>query len=195
MRWVAAQIESELRNKRPEHLTSCRWQTSTPPLSALPAPRRHGSCAAGTTPPSRQRRRRRSGKRQRACAETIAARTEEFTVIGTDRPPVRFSTIFCPRFEPTDASVSSPVSIEVVVGIHGQPWPEVSRPVWPSGPVSSRALNRQRAEALATLPLGIDAGEIDGPVWSVSGRGTAGALDRVAQIPARPFRLGLTRVL
>src|SRR5262249_19231298 len=102
VRWVAAQIESELRNKRPEHsLTSCRWQTSTPPLSALPAPRRHGSCAAGTTPPSRQRRRRRSGKRQRACAETIAARTEEFTVIGTDRPPVRFSTIFCPRFEPT----------------------------------------------------------------------------------------------
>ena len=79
--------------------------------------------------------------------------------------------------------------------IHVQPWPEVSRPVWPSGPVSSRALNRQRAEALATLPLGIDAGEIDGPVWSVSGRGTAGALDRVAQIPARPFRLGLTRVL
>src|SRR5262249_42872350 len=58
-----------------------------------------------------------------------------------------------------------------------------------------RTLNRLRAEALATLPLGIDAGEIDGPVWSVSGRGTAEALDRVAQIPARPFRLGLTRVL
>jgi hypothetical protein len=58
-----------------------------------------------------------------------------------------------------------------------------------------RALNRLRAEALATLPLGIDAGVIDGPVWSVSGRGTAKALDRVAQIPARPFRLGLTRVL
>src|SRR5262249_12529286 len=35
-------------------------------------------------------------------------------------------------------------------------------------PVSSRALNRQRAEALATLPLGIDAGEIDGPVRSRS---------------------------
>jgi len=53
-----------------------------------------------------------------------------------------------------------------------------------------RTLNRLRAEALATLPLGIDAGEIDGPVWSVSDRGTAGALDRVAQIPARPCRLG-----
>src|SRR5262245_39494954 len=60
-------------------------------------------------------------------------RTEEFTVVGADRPPLRFPTIFCPRFEPTDelSSVSSPVSIEVVVGIHGQPWPEVSRPVWP----------------------------------------------------------------
>ena len=45
-----------------------------------------------------------------------------------------------------------------------------------------RALNRLRAEVLATLPLGIDAGEIDGPVWSVSDRGTAGALDRVARI-------------
>jgi len=30
-----------------------------------------------------------------------------------------------------------------------------------------RALNRLRAEALATLPLGIDAGERAGPVWSV----------------------------
>jgi hypothetical protein len=50
-------------------------------------------------------------------------------------------------------------------------------------------------EALGDLAIGSDAGEIDGPVWSVSDRGTAGALDRVAQIPARLFRLGLTRVL
>src|SRR5262245_54684196 len=43
--------------------------------------------------------------------------------------------------------------------------------------------------------------EIDGPVWSVSGRGTGGPLDRVAQIAdrkhcrphARPFRLGFPR--
>jgi hypothetical protein len=48
-----------------------------------------------------------------------------------------------------------------------------------------RTLNRLLAEVLATLPLGIDAG-------SVSDRGTAGALDRVAP---RPFRLGVTRVL
>src|SRR5262249_34106758 len=58
-----------------------------------------------------------------------------------------------------------------------------------------------RAEALRDLAIGIDAGlsgEIDGPVWSVSDRGTAGALDRVAQMAdrkhcrshARPFRLG-----
>src|SRR5262249_15792569 len=42
----------------------------------------------------------------------------------------------------------------------------------------SFVVDRLRAEALATLPLGIDAA-------SVAGRGRAGALDRVAQIPAR----------
>src|SRR5262249_60308488 len=58
-------------------------------------------------------------------------------------------------------------------------------------------LNRLHAEAT----IGIDASEINGPVWSVSGRGTAGPLDRVAQIAernycrpqARPFRLGFPR--
>src|SRR6266478_9266956 len=59
-------------------------------------------------------------------------RTEEFTAVGADRPPLRLSTIFCPRFNTTGelSSVSSLVSIGAV-GIHGQPWPEVSRPVWP----------------------------------------------------------------
>ena len=37
-----------------------------------------------------------------------------------------------------------------------------------------------RPEALGDLAIGSDAGEIDGPVWSVFGRGTAEALDRVA---------------
>jgi hypothetical protein len=52
--------------------------------------------------------------------------------------------------------------------------------------------------------IGIDSslsGEIDGPVWSVSDRGIAGALDRVAQVAerkycrseARSFRLGFSR--
>jgi hypothetical protein len=60
------------------------------------------------------------------------------------------------------------------------------------------------SEALGDLAIGIDgslSGEIDGPVWSVSDRGTAGALDRVAQIAerkycrphAQPFRLGFPR--
>ena len=117
-------------------------------------------------------------------------------MVGAGRPSVRFPTIFCPRSNITSefSIICSLVSIGVV-GIYGQPWPEVSRPVWPQRAGQLRALKRLRAEALATLPLGIDAGQIDGPVWSVSGRGTAGALDRVAQIPARPFRLGLTRVL
>src|SRR6516164_4013559 len=51
------------------------------------------------------------------------------------------------------------------------------------------------------LAIGIDAGEIDGPVWSVSGRGTTGAFrsshrGRGAQVlppQARPFRLGFPR--
>jgi hypothetical protein len=68
-----------------------------------------------------------------------------------------------------------------------------------------RALNGLQSGSPRDLAIGIDAseinGEIDGPVWSVSDRGTAGPLDRVAQIAdhkycrphARPFRLGFPR--
>jgi len=67
-----------------------------------------------------------------------------------------------------------------------------------------RALNGLQSGSPRDLAIGIDAslsGQIDGPVWSVSDRGTAGALDRVAQIAerkycrpqARPFRLGFPR--
>src|SRR6516225_7283922 len=47
-------------------------------------------------------------------------RTEEFTVVGGDRPPLRFSMIFCPRSKITRelSIVSSLVSIGVV-GVHG----------------------------------------------------------------------------
>jgi hypothetical protein len=63
-----------------------------------------------------------------------------------------------------------------------------------------RALNRLHAEA-RDLAIGIDAGEIDGPVWSVSIAGPRGPLDRVAQVAERkycrpqprPFRLGFPR--
>jgi hypothetical protein len=123
-------------------------------------------------------------------------RTEEFTVVGADRPPVRLPTIFCPRFEPTGelSGLSSLVSIGVV-GIQGQPWPR-SEPTRMVSASQLRALNRLLAEALGDLAIGIDAGEIDGPVWSVSDRGTAGAfrssradvpLDRVAQIADRKY--------
>src|SRR6516162_807745 len=59
------------------------------------------------------------------------ARTEEFTVVGADRRPLRFSTIFRPRSQITSelSGVSSLVSIGTVGWYHGQPWPEVSRPV------------------------------------------------------------------
>src|SRR5262245_18398115 len=103
-------------------------------------------------------------------------RTEEFTVVGADRPPVQFSTIFCPRFERT-GELSSGLS-------------ESAQDPEPPARGSPRDLG-----------IGIDAGEIDGPVWSVFGRGTGGPLDRVAQLAdrkycrphARPFRLGFTR--
>jgi hypothetical protein len=115
-------------------------------------------------------------------------RTEEFTVVDASRAAVRFPTIFCPCPKTTGelSSFSSLVSIGVV-GIHGQPWPEVEPTRTASAGGQLRALNRLRAEALATLPLGIDAAEIDGPVWSVSDRGTTGAFrssrtDRGAQV-------------
>ena len=105
-------------------------------------------------------------------------RTEEFTVVGAERRPLCFPTIFCPRFKATDelSVLSSRVSIGAV-GIHGHPLPEVSRPVWFSGPVSSRALNRLRARALGDPAIGIDASlsaEIEGPVCSVSIAGPRG---------------------
>ena len=62
---------------------------------------------------------------------------------------------------------------------------------------------RRPAPARQVTLAGIDASEIDCPVWSVSDRGTAGALDRVAQIAerkycrpqARPLRLGYPRIV
>src|SRR5262249_6902673 len=57
------------------------------------------------------------------------------------------------------------------------PWPTLaqSEPTRMASASQLRTLNRLRAEALGDLAIGIDAGEIDGPVWSVSDRGTAGA--------------------
>ncbi len=55
----------------------------------------------------------------------------------------------------------------------------MANPVEPTRMASARqlrTLNRLRARALGDLAIGIDAGEIDGPVWSVSGRGTGGPL-------------------
>ena len=71
-------------------------------------------------------------------------------MVGADRRPLRFSTIFCPRFKATDelSVLSSRVSIGAV-GIHGHPLPEVSRPVRRQRAVNS--LNRLRAEALAGI--------------------------------------------
>jgi hypothetical protein len=115
-------------------------------------------------------------------------RTEEFTV-GVDRPPVRFPTIFCPR-----SKVTSELSILVS---------SVNRSSWCPWPTPARSEPTRMASAGGQLPkppargsprdlaIGIDAseinGEINGPVWSLSGRGTTGAFrssrtDRGAQV-------------
>jgi hypothetical protein len=52
-------------------------------------------------------------------------RTEEFTVVGADRPPLRFFTIFCPRFNTTgELSVFSSL---VSIGVVGTAWPTLAR--------------------------------------------------------------------
>src|SRR5262245_23015308 len=62
-------------------------------------------------------------------------RLQGMSIVGAE--PRRFSTIFCPRSNTTgELSSTSLVSIGAV-GIHGQPWPEVSRPVRPQRAVSS----------------------------------------------------------
>jgi hypothetical protein len=78
-------------------------------------------------------------------------------VVGADRRPVCFPTIVCPRFEPTgELSVFSSLVSIGVVGIHGQPWAEVSRPVRPSaGGQSPEPPARGSPRDLA---IGIDAG-------------------------------------
>jgi len=57
------------------------------------------------------------------------------------------------------------------------PWPTLAR-TEPTRTAAAgdqlRTLNRLRAEALGDIAIGIDAGEIGGPVWSVSDRGTGG---------------------
>ena len=112
-------------------------------------------------------------------------RTEEFTVVGAGRPPLRFFTIVCPRFN-TTGELSGLSSLVSIGAIHGKPGTEVSRPVWPQRAVSSEPSTPARGSP-RDLAIGIDAGEIDGPVWSPSGRGTTGAFrssrtDRGAQV-------------
>src|SRR5215471_19212869 len=78
-------------------------------------------------------------------------RTEEFTVVGADRPPLRFSTIFCPRSNTTGelSTVSSLVSIGAV-GIHGQPWADAQSPE----PPAREALRASCHVALGRPPTG-----------------------------------------
>jgi hypothetical protein len=98
-------------------------------------------------------------------------------VVGASRAAVRFPTIFCPCSKTTGelSNFSSLVSIRAV-GIHGQPWPEVSRPVRPERAGQLKSPEPPARGSPRDLAIGIDAAEIDGPVWSVSDRGTAGGL-------------------
>src|SRR5262245_32650419 len=84
-------------------------------------------------------------------------RTEEFTVVGADGPPVRFSTIFWRRFGTTGELLvfSSLVSIGAV-GIHRKSWAQrmVSSEAW-RGLRSSRADSGPQVlpPARVTVPL------------------------------------------
>src|SRR5215475_11850442 len=52
-------------------------------------------------------------------------RTEEFTVVGADRPPLRFSTIFCPRSKTTSELSAIPRRSALIPSrtlVHGPPW-------------------------------------------------------------------------
>ena len=60
-------------------------------------------------------------------------------------------------------------------GPSGMANPGQSEPTRMASASQLRALNRLRAEALGDLAIGSDASlSINGPVWSVSDRGTAG---------------------
>jgi hypothetical protein len=63
------------------------------------------------------------------------------------------------------------------------PGPEVSRPVWPQRAGQLNSPEPPARGALATLPLGIGAGAVDGPVWSVSDRGTGSLRSRSRRYP------------
>src|SRR5262245_65731089 len=91
-----------------------------------------------------RRRLGRSRSHAPACAdgsETISAvvrysrvRTEEFTVVGADRPPVRFPTIFCRRSSITGelSVLSSLVSIGAVCQCSCHHEDFSPRSAWPS---------------------------------------------------------------
>src|SRR5262249_26279371 len=51
-------------------------------------------------------------------------RTEEFTVVGADRPPLRFPTIFCPRSKITSELIGCFISS--VNGSSCYPWPTLA---------------------------------------------------------------------
>jgi hypothetical protein len=64
--------------------------------------------------------------------------TEEFTMVGASLSTSDLSAVLALTVGVTSelSIVPSLVSIGAV-GIHGQPWPGVSRPVWPQRAVSS----------------------------------------------------------
>ena len=132
-------------------------------------------------------------------------RTEEFTVVGADRPAVRFPTIFCPCSKVTSelSSISSLVSIGVVgTALPPLARSEPTRMVQRAGQLKSpeppaRESPRRPCHWHRCQSVRRDRGS---GVLRIN-RGTAGALDRVAQIAerkycrpqARPFGLGFPR--
>src|SRR5262249_29488165 len=82
-------------------------------------------------------------------------RTEEFTVVGADRRPVCFPTIFCPRSKVTSelSIISSLVSIGAV-GILANPGPEGADPYGSAAsPDRLTEIRRYRGRAGSSFPF------------------------------------------
>src|SRR5262245_13484577 len=123
-------------------------------------------------------------------------RTEEFTVVGADRSPVRFPTIFCPRSNTTGELLvlSSLVSIGAVVslarseGLSGRSAQSLEPPARaaPRRPCRWHRCQSVRPDRWACVVRIRPRGPLEDRVAQIA--------DRKHCLPhARPFRLGFPR--
>ena len=105
-------------------------------------------------------------------------------MVGADRPSLRFSTIFCPRFEPT----GDEFFLSSVNRSSWYPWPTLARsePTRTASASQLRTLNRLRAEALGDLATGIDAGDPHSGATATKNFASKRAFLLAVQLTGRP---------